>query len=75
LAEVAENVEEIDFARAEQARRRAEDLLQQAPPQDKDDFLALEAALRRSNLRLDAARRYRNRRAKTGADFSGGEQA
>jgi F-type H+-transporting ATPase subunit epsilon len=75
LADVAENVEEIDIARAEQARRRAEDLLQQTPPQDKEDFLALDAALRRSNLRLEAARRYRNRRAKTGADYSGGEQA
>jgi F-type H+-transporting ATPase subunit epsilon len=76
LADVAENIEEIDISRAEQARQRAEDFLQQAPSLDldKEDFLALEAALRRSNLRLDAAKRYRNRRAKTGADYSGGEQ-
>jgi F-type H+-transporting ATPase subunit epsilon len=58
LADVGENVEEIDLARAEAARARAEALLQQGTPADTDEYLALEAALRRSKLRLDAARRY-----------------
>jgi F-type H+-transporting ATPase subunit epsilon len=74
LADVAENVGEIDIARAEQARQRAEELLREGPPKESEDFLALEAALRRSNLRLEAAKRYRGQRAKTGSDFSGGEQ-
>lgn len=73
LADVAENVAEIDIARAEQARQRAEDMLRQGTPKDGEDFLVLEAALRRSNLRLEAARRYRSHRAKTSADYSGGE--
>jgi F-type H+-transporting ATPase subunit epsilon len=59
LADAAENVREIDTARAEAARRRAEELLQAGPPPDTDTYLAIQAALRRSNLRLDAARRFR----------------
>ncbi len=60
LADAAENVEEIDVARAETAKRRAEELLAKGVPADEPDkYLAIEAALRRSNLRLDAARRYR----------------
>jgi len=59
LADVGENVAEIDIARAEASRARAEELLKQGAPRDTDTYLALEAALRRSNLRLEAARRYR----------------
>ena len=59
LADSAENVEEIDVARAEAARRRAEEMLAQGLPPDSEAYLNMEAALRRSNLRLDAARRYR----------------
>lgn len=59
LADAAENVAEIDVARAEAARKRAEEMLRQGPPPDSDAYLAMEAALRRSNLRLEAARRYR----------------
>lgn len=59
LADAAENVEEIDLARAEAARKRAEEYIEQGPPPDTDEYLAMEAALRRSNLRLEAARRYR----------------
>ncbi len=59
LADAAENVREIDLDRAEAARKRAEEALKGAAPAEMDNFLAIEAALRRSNLRLDAVRRYR----------------
>jgi F-type H+-transporting ATPase subunit epsilon len=59
LADAAENVEEIDTARAEAARVRAEEALKQGIPVDTDAYLTMEAALRKSNLRLDAVRRYR----------------
>jgi len=59
LADAAENVEEIDVNRAEEARKRAEEVLAKGVPADTDAYLAMEAALRRSNLRLDAVRRYR----------------
>jgi F-type H+-transporting ATPase subunit epsilon len=58
LADAAENVMEIDVARADAARARAEEALAKGVPADTDAYLAMEAALRKSNLRLDAARRY-----------------
>jgi F-type H+-transporting ATPase subunit epsilon len=61
LADAAENVSEIDISRAEASKRRAEEMLKEGPPPDTDTYLAMEAALRRSNLRLEAARRYRPR--------------
>ncbi len=59
LADLGENVDEIDEARAQAARARAEELLKRGPPAETDEYLAIQAALRRSNLRLDAVRRYR----------------
>ena len=61
LADAAENVMEIDIDRAEAAKQRAEEMLKEGPPPDTDSYLAMEAALRRSNLRLEAVRRYRSR--------------
>jgi F-type H+-transporting ATPase subunit epsilon len=59
LADAAENVEEIDITRAQAAKKRAEDALSKLKPEDHDAYLRMEAALRRSNLRLDVVRRYR----------------
>lgn len=59
LADSAENIAEIDVARAEAARRRAEEMLKQSLPTDEDAFMRMESALRRSNLRLEAVRRFR----------------
>jgi len=60
LADAAEDVDEINIERAEAARRRAEESLKNAPPEGKEDYLAIEAALRRSNLRIEAAKKYRH---------------
>jgi F-type H+-transporting ATPase subunit epsilon len=62
MADVAENVLEIDVSRAEAAKRRAEELLKQGPPPDTDAYLKIESALRRSTLRLEAVKRYRGQR-------------
>jgi F-type H+-transporting ATPase subunit epsilon len=65
MADAAESVAEIDVARAEMARKRAQELLSEGPPPDTDAYLAIQAALRRSNLRLDAVRKFRvDRRAR-----------
>jgi F-type H+-transporting ATPase subunit epsilon len=64
LADAAENVEEIDVARAEAARKRAEEILAKGVPPDSDSYLRMEAALRKSHLRLDAVKRYRHTPAK-----------
>ena len=62
LADAAENIEDIDITRAQAAKKRAEDALAHLKPEDHDAYLRMEAALRRSNLRLDVVRRYRRTR-------------
>ena len=59
LADAAENIMDIDITRAQAAKKRAEDALAKINPEEQDTYLRMEAALRRSNLRLDVARRYR----------------
>lgn len=54
LADAAERAEEIDVARAEEARQRAEELMKQRR-EDKMDYVRAEAALRRSLIRLKVA--------------------
>jgi F-type H+-transporting ATPase subunit epsilon len=62
LADAAENVGDIDVQRAEEARRRAEEILAQGVEEDPDTYLQIQAAIKRSNLRIDAARRYKQRK-------------
>ena len=59
LADAAERVEEIDIARAEEAKRRAEERLAEGVPGV--DTARAEAALRRSLIRLRVAGRRRRR--------------
>ena len=66
LADVGERVDEIDLERAEAAKARAEAALRAVVPGEADKYLALENALRRSTLRLEAARRFRRPSARPG---------
>lgn len=59
LADAAEEAEEIDIARAEAAKRRAEDLLKGHPAGMQ--LAVAEAALRRSLTRIKVARRRREK--------------
>jgi len=61
LADTAERDEEIDLARAEEAKRRAQERLSQRIPEV--DMGQAEAALRRSLARLKVAEKRRRRRA------------
>jgi len=61
LADSAERAEEIDIARAEEAKKRAEQLLEEKYAPETDSARA-EAALRRSLIRLRVATRRRRRR-------------
>jgi F-type H+-transporting ATPase subunit epsilon len=58
LADSAERAEEIDEERAQEARRRAEEVMAQKQREDVD-LARAEAALRRSMLRLKVAKRKR----------------
>lgn len=59
LADACEHAEEIDVARAEAAKRRAEEILKTRTPEV--DAAAAEAALRRSLARLKVAEKRRHR--------------
>jgi F-type H+-transporting ATPase subunit epsilon len=65
LADAAEHAEEIDVARAEDARRRAQESL--AHRHEQPDVAVAEAALRRSLIRLRVAERRRRSRPGPGA--------
>lgn len=60
LADTAERAEEIDIARAEEAKRRAQEQLGQYPPAV--DAARAEVALRRSLARLKVAAKRRKRK-------------
>ncbi len=60
LADAAERAEEIDETRAEEARRRAQRLLEEREAEV--DLAKAEASLRRALVRLKAAERRRRRR-------------
>lgn len=68
LADSAERAEEIDTARADAARMRAQEMLKNPPP-NKEDVTRLESAFRRSEVRLRVAQR-RRRTNRTGGDRS-----
>ncbi|MBW2310515.1 MAG: F0F1 ATP synthase subunit epsilon [Deltaproteobacteria bacterium] len=61
LADACERADEIDVARAQEARRRASELMEAPPPGV--ELATAEAALRRSMVRLKVAERMRRRRA------------
>lgn len=63
LAETAEHAEEIDVERALAARDRARQSLEDNPPRERRPVI--EAAYRRSTLRLKAAQRRRHRQSPT----------
>ncbi len=59
LADAAENVKEIDEERALKAQQRAEELLKDTIAEDTDRYLKTMTALKKSNLRLQAVKKYR----------------
>jgi F-type H+-transporting ATPase subunit epsilon len=65
LADAAERVEEIDAVRAEEARRRAERIIEERVSQEQ--LIEAAAALQRALLRLKAVERVRRRRGQRGA--------
>lgn len=57
LADSAENVNDIDLSRAEQAQKRAEERLSQKQKEDIDEARA-QAALQRALNRINASKKY-----------------
>ena len=62
LADSAENVQEIDIERAMKARERAEERLKLTLATDTDRYMRITSALKRSDLRLQAAKKFQKGR-------------
>jgi len=65
LADACERIDEIDIARAEEAKKRAKETMKTAPPLSVDTAAA-EAALRRSLARLKVAEKKRRQPPRVG---------
>jgi F-type H+-transporting ATPase subunit epsilon len=61
LADSAEQADEIDVERAEQARQRAEKYMAEGVPEDPERYAQIRASLQRAQIRIDVARRRRRR--------------
>lgn len=61
LADTAERAEEIDLARAEEARKRAEELKKERVSMDDEEYARTAAALEKELARVKVARRHHTR--------------
>ena len=59
LADTAERAEEIDLAKAEEAKKRAEELKVQAKHIDREQFTEINAAIERELAKTKAVKRWR----------------
>lgn len=62
LADTAERAEDIDIARAEEAKRRAEELRNQAVDMSEEEYARLAAAIEKEFTRIKVARKHTARR-------------
>jgi F-type H+-transporting ATPase subunit epsilon len=62
LADTAERAEEIDLARAEEARKKAENLKEEKNRMDGTEYAAVAALLERNLARIKVARKHLTRR-------------
>ncbi|HAI73759.1 MAG TPA: ATP synthase F1 subunit epsilon [Candidatus Moranbacteria bacterium] len=62
LADAAERAEEIDLTEAEEARKRAEDLKNQAISVDDEEYARVAAAIQKESARIKVARKHRTKR-------------
>lgn len=62
LADTAERAEEIDLARAEEARKKAEDLKNEKISADSEDYARVAAAIEKEWARIRVAKKHHTRR-------------
>ncbi|MFZ5982168.1 MAG: ATP synthase F1 subunit epsilon, partial [Patescibacteria group bacterium] len=63
LADTAERADEIDLTRAEEARKKAENLKDQAISMDENEYARILASIDKNWARIKVARRHHTRRA------------
>ena len=62
LADTAERAEEIDLKRAEEGRRKAEELKNQRVSMDESEYARVAAAIQKESARIRVARKHYTRR-------------
>jgi F-type H+-transporting ATPase subunit epsilon len=62
LADTAERAEEIDLKRAEEARKKAEELKDQAISMDEEEYARVAAAIQKESARIKVARKHYTKR-------------
>lgn len=62
LADTAERAEEIDLKRAEDARKRAEELKEQRISMDDEEYARVAAAIQKESARIRVARKHYTKR-------------
>lgn len=58
LADTAERAEEIDLKRAEEARKKAEELKEQKITMDEEEYAAVASAIQKETARIRVARKH-----------------
>lgn len=74
LADSAEYAEEINIERALEARKRAEKVMTEGVPEDPERYAQIRASLQRAQIRVDVARKRRQRIMPTGRAGGYGEE-
>lgn len=59
LADSAERSDEIDLERAQEARGRAEQMMEDGVPEDPERYAQIQASLQRAQIRINVAQRRR----------------
>lgn len=62
LADTAERAEEIDLTRAEEARKRAEDVMKTRVSMDDEEYARIAAMIEKESARLKVARKHHSRK-------------
>lgn len=73
LADSAEHADEIDLAKAEEARRQAEQVMAEGVPEDPEQYQQIRASLLRAQARLNVGQRRRRQRTMATGDYDGQE--
>ena len=71
LADSAEQADEIDTERAEQARQQAEEAMKAGVSMDAEHYAQIDAALKRAQIRIDVGRRRSSGRRRRRAGLPG----
>jgi F-type H+-transporting ATPase subunit epsilon len=62
LADTAERAEEIDLTRAEEARKRAEEIKEEKISMDEEEYARVAAAIQKESARIRVARKHYTKR-------------